>query len=315
MRRSALILVSVSLAIAACSPTADTTLLVYTSVTQETVDSVVADFRATTGVEVEAFRAPTGELNARISSELTTGPTAADVLWLTDPLSMYAFEDKGLLEHWTPDAARDLPPNLQTETFYATRLLYMVVVASGDTTIDSWTDLSQPGLRVALPDPGFAGSALATLGYFALDPSFGFGFFETLHANGAVQVSSPGDVLTGVAEGNFDAGITLDFLARGAVERGSPIHRVWPAPGAITLYSPIAVVASSDAMESAQQFVEFVLSERGQELIAATGWAPARPDAAGPGPPPGADTVFPDWPSLAEQQADLLARYRALFEK
>lgn len=314
MRTGAVIAALSLLATAACGSASSGTLLVYTSVTQATVDAVVAGFTQSSGLEVDVFRAPTGELNARISSELATGPMAANILWLTDPLSMYSYADQDLLERWTPDEAEVLAPSLRTDTFFATRMLYMVVVTSGNTLITTWDDLAQPGLRVAIPDPGFAGSALATLGYFALDPSFGFDYYERLHANGAVQISSPGDVVAGVAEGNFDAGITLDFLARGAMDGGSPITRVWPSPGAITIYSPIAVVADSVDGGAARRFVEFVLSESGQELIASTGWAPARPGVVGPPTPPGADAVLPDWPALAEIQDELLERYRDLFE-
>lgn len=300
---------------AACGSEQDPeTVVVYTSVTRATVDAVVAGFgEAHPGIRVEVFRAPTGEVNARLAAERESDGITADVLWMTDPLSMFSYDAEGLLADWTPDAADELPGAFVEDRFWGTRVLHLVAVVGPDVDLDAWSDLADPGLRVAIPDPAFAGSAFAALGYFANAPDFGFSFLETLAANGATEVAAPGDVVTGVAEGRFDAGISLDFSVRGAVEQGSPIRRVWPEPGAIALSSPIAVVAGSPGDGGARTFVEFVLSEAGQRIVGETGWAPTRPGIPGPDVPPGAGEVFPDWATIWRDQQTLLDRYESVF--
>lgn len=289
-------------------------VVVYTSVTQSTVDAVVDGFgKAHPDSEVIVFRAPTGEINARLAAERETGEWGADVLWMTDPLSMYAYRDQGMLVAWSPAGAAAFPPEYVEDSFWGTRVLHMVIVAREGIEVEGWSDLADDGLSVVLPDPGFAGSGLATLGYFARDPAFGFGFYRTLVAKGAVQVSSPGDVVTGVAEGRFDAGISLDFSVRGAVEKGSPVQRIWPREGAIALYSPIGAVAGGNEA-GAKLFVEYVLSAEGQRLIGETGWVPARPGIKGPEIPAGAVEVFPDWESIWAEEGALLEEYRSIFE-
>jgi iron(III) transport system substrate-binding protein len=53
-------------------PSAQMTL--YTSVTQDTVDAVLGAYRARQpGVTVKVFRAPTGQLNARIAADRRAG--------------------------------------------------------------------------------------------------------------------------------------------------------------------------------------------------------------------------------------------------
>jgi iron(III) transport system substrate-binding protein len=290
------------------------TVVVYTSVTQSTVDAVVGAFRDThPGLDVEMFRAPTGEVNARLAAERQSGGITANVLWMTDPLSMYGYDDEGLLADWTPDGADALPDAFVGDRFWGTRVLHLVAVTGTGVELDSWSDLTDPALRVAIPDPAFAGSAFAALGYFAAAPEFGFPFYETLAANGATELAAPGDVVTGVAEGRFDAGISLDFSVRSAVEQGSPVRRVWPTPGAIALSSPIAVVAGATDDAAARTFVEFVLSEEGQGIIGATGWVPARPGVPGPDVPPDAGEVFPDWATIWRDQQALLDRYESIF--
>lgn len=188
----------------------------------------------------------------------------------------------------------------------------MVIVHGDDVAAPAtWSDLADPRYadRIAMPDPGFAGSALAVLGYLAANPDYGMGYFESLHANGLVVVNAPGEVVTGVAEGRFDAGITLEFSARTAREKGSPISIVWPEPGAITLYSPIAVV--DGAGKTAERFVEHVLSNDAQVAIAGTGWQPIRDDVSWV---VGGPQVTVDWTTLFDRSEAWLGAFRAIHD-
>jgi iron(III) transport system substrate-binding protein len=104
--------------------------------------------------------------------------------------------------------------------------------------------------------------------------------------------------------------MTLDNSARTAIKKGSPIALVWPASGAIAIYSPIAAVAASDNLGAADSFVDYTLSLPGQALIAGTGWQPV----VGPGGPAiGGAQVSPDWAAAFGTQRELLAAYRAIF--
>lgn len=314
MNRGLAAVFAAALLVAACTSASPDSIRLYTSVTQETIDALVERYEADhVDVEVEVFRAPTGELTARIAAELREGGLQADVLWLTDPLSMQQYDADGLLRNWRPAGATAVPDWASEERFWGTRIVKMVIVHGGDTAAPTtWSDLTSEVYRgrIAIPDPGFAGSALAVLGYFATSEAYGFDFYRNLRDNGAIQLASPGEVVTGVAEGRFDAGITLEFSARAAIDKGSPITIVRPDSGAIAIYSPIAVTSESAAPIRAEAFVELVLSTTGQELIAATGWEPIRNDVAWADRGP-LDTI--DWSALADRREELLTSYRELF--
>ena len=300
----------------AASPEPGGTIRLYTSVTQATVDAVLAGYaEAHLGVTVEVFRAPTGELAARIAAELRDGRILGDVLWLTDPLSIQAYEAQDLLRTWEPAEAAGIAPAYRGETYWGTRFLNMVIVRGSDVAPGplTWDDLADPAFRdaVAIPDPGFAGSAFGALGYFALSSTAGLDFYAALKANGAVQVKTPDEVTAGVAEGRFKIGMTLDNSARTAATKGSPVALEWPADGAIAMYSPIGVVDATANAPAAQSFVEFVLSDPGQVAIAGTGWQPIRASAGGP--PAEGPQVYPDWAGAFGRQAELLDGYRAIF--
>jgi iron(III) transport system substrate-binding protein len=297
-------------------PAPSGTIRLYTSVTQATVDAVVAGYSdAQPDVTVEVFRAPTGELAARIAAELRDGRILGDVLWLTDPLSVQAYAAQDLLRTWEPTEASGIDPAYRGEGYWGTRFLNMVIVRGGDVAAGpmSWSDLADPAYRdaVAIPDPGFAGSAFGALGYFALSSSTGLDFYASLKANGTVQVRTPDEVTAGVAEGRFKVGMTLDNSARTAVTKGSPVAMVWPTDGAIAMYSPIGVVDGTANAPAAESLVEYVLSEPGQVAIAGTGWQPIRPAAGGPSPE--GLQVYPDWQGAFGRQEELLDNYRAIF--
>ena len=294
--------------------------MLYTSVTQETIDAVVGGYeRAHPGAKVTVFRAPTGQLNARIAADQRSGGLRADVIWGTDPLSMQSYADQHLLAPWPLPQLTSVPEQYRTPEFWGTRLLYLVIVAHKDLQQQptAWTDLTSPAYRgkVAVPDPAFAGSAFAALGYFSQAPEMGMDFYRALRANGAKQVASIPDVVTQVAQGRYQLGITLDSGARTAVKKGSPIVIVWPKPGAIALYSPIAMTAQTarPTGSAVKEFMTYVLSPEGQQHIADTGWQPIISGVPGPPQPAGATSVSPDWAALFGHQQELLATYRSTF--
>ncbi len=306
------------LVVAACSgsaqPVAPTALTLYTSVTQDTVDAVTKAFATVhPEIHVDVYRAPTGQLDARIATEARSGGVRGDVLWATDPFSAASYAGQGMLESWTPAGAASLATADRSDSFWATRILNLVLVAHSGLSPQprSWSDLANPAYRgkVAIPDPAFAGSAFAALGYFASEPTYGLDYYRRLKANGVVQVSAIGDVITGVAQGRYAVGISLDKSVRDAVATGSPIELIWPQPGAIALYSPIAVFRTSRPDAAARAFVEFLLSSAGQTAIGSTGWEPVDPSIA---PKAGGPQVTADWVSLFGKQQDLLGQYKSI---
>jgi len=294
------------------------TLRLYTSVSQEPIDAVLAGFaEGAPDVDVELFRAPTGELNARLAAEQREGGVTADVLWLSDPLSMQQYSAQGLLAPLDLAEADAVPDEFRTEDFVGVSLLEVVIVHSPglDPAPTSWEDLADPAYRgaVAIPDPSFAGSAFGALGWFAQAEGFGTEYYQALADNGAVQVQSPGEVLTGVAEGRFSAGMTIAFSAREAIAEGSPLEIVRPEPGAIAIYAPVGIFESSANPEAATALVDYLLSVDAQELLVGLDRDPIRTDVEGPPGTSADDRVAPDWPALFDQQESLLNDYRAAF--
>ncbi len=291
-------------------------ITLYTCVSDTTVQPVIEAFEdAHPGTEVELFRAPTGELNARIAGDVRSGGLQADVIWACDPLSMQAYVDQDLVGGWVPDGASAVPGRFRTDDYVGVAVLYLVAVHGDDVTAPrSWSDLSgsEYADAVAVPDPGFAASALGAVGYFARADGYGLDFYSDLKANGAVQVSSPDEVATGVAEGVYDAGITIATSAYALQESGSPIGVVWPEPGAVAIYGPAALATDSADSAPAKEFIDYLVSEDGQTTIGDAGSYPVL-QVPGPTVPAEAPVVYPDWPTIVADQDDLLSQYQQIF--
>jgi iron(III) transport system substrate-binding protein len=290
------------------------TVRLYTSYSQDVVDGLLAAYRrARPGVRVELFRAPTGQLNARLAAEQRSGGIRADVLLLSDPLSMQQYAARGLLRRWSPPDESAVPASARTDTFWGVSVLHVVAVHRPGPGPASWQDLADPRYRgkVAIADPGFAGSALGALGYFALADGYGMDYYRRLKDNGAVQVQSPDEVLTGVAEGRYEAGMALDFSARQAIAKGSPLEVSAPDPGAIQIYAPVAVLDGTRNPAAAESFAGFLLTRPAQQELVRLGRTPIRADVRPP--PQTGRSVVPDWPKVFQRQGQLLQDYRGIF--
>lgn len=293
-------------------------LTLYTCTDADVEQAVIAGFdQQHPGTKVTVFRAPTAELNARVAADQRSGGIKADVIWACDPLTMHGYDTQGLLANWSPPNAAALPAGAHTARFSAVDLLYMVIVVhNGTTAPKAWSDLASAAYRgkVAFPSPTFAASALGLLGYLAATPGYGIGFYQRLKDNGAVQLDSPDDVLTAVEQGRYPVGVTLANSAYDDQAKGSPITVVWPRPGGVQIYAPIAVTTKANRSPLATDFADFVASRAGQKLIAQHDSYVPLPGLGGPPIPPGSPTVAPDWTSLFANYKSVLAQYTAIYQ-
>lgn len=291
-------------------------ITLYTCVSDTTVEPVIDAFEEAAGTQVDLFRAPTGELNARIAGDVRSGGLRADVVWGCDPLTMQGYVDQGLVGGWTPANASEVPARFRTDDYVGVAVLYLLAVHGDDVQPpQEWSDLTGPEYAdgVALPDPAFAASALGAVGYFEAHSGYGLDFFADLEGNGAVQVASPDEVATGVAQGAYKAGITIANSAYALQQDGSPIGIVWPRPGAVAIYGPVALATDNEGSAPAEDFITYLVSEEGQRLIGEVGSYPTLPGVPGPTRPEDAPVVYPDWPAITAGQEDLLADYQQIF--
>lgn len=316
---SAVALASMLLATAASAET----LTLYTSQpaddAQTTIDAFMA---ANPGITVDFVREGTTKLMAKLQAEIAAGAPGADVLLIADTVTMEGLKDEGhLLPYASPEAAA-YPAGMADAGghYHPTKLITTGIVynTAAETRPESWKDLADPALKgqVMMPSPLTSGAALIHMQALASQPEFGWPYYEALRANDTVASGGNGAVFKAVASGEKPYGVVVDYLPIREKAKGVPVEFVFPAEGVTAVTEPVAILASTDAPQAAKTFVDFLLSEQGQQLVAQQGYIPARPGVALPAGYPAREDIRLIELDPAKARADSDAdrqRYEGLF--
>ena len=148
-----------------------------------------------------------------------------------------------------------------TPVNFASNTLTIVVASGNPKKINSFKDLSQPGLSVVVCAPQVpCGSATQKV-----EQATG------VQLNAVSEESQVTDVLNKVTAGQADAGLVYVTDAQGAGNKVTAV--AFPeAAGAVNTY-PIAVLKQAKNPDLARKFVDLVTGEAGQKILGAAGFA------------------------------------------
>lgn len=326
-----------ALALTGCAASADaagsdasdaaeaSTITLYTSEPQEKIDAVIAAFTEHhPEITVDVFRAGTGDLTARIATEEKSGEIGADLLLAADAGTFEDYAERDLLlEYASPEADAIQQDLVDPEHFYVGTRLIPTVIAVNTTVITdaptSWQDLTdaQYAGKIAMPNPDVSGAAAYNAAVWLDDASLGKTWLEGLAANKPLIAESNGPVSQAVADGSSPVGIVVDSLVRDLAAAGSPIEAVYPSEGVPFVSQPVGIFANTDEAEASKLFVDFLISQEGQEIAASQSYLPIREDVDSPeGAPAIADIDFlnPDLETIRASQADAVETFNGLFQ-
>lgn len=256
----------------------------YTSQPDVDAEQLVAAYNELfPNVTVNIFRSGTEEVVSKINAEATAGEVLADVILLADAVTFESFKEQDmLLEYASPEAEAIDPAFLDADNFYAgTKIMTTGIVYNTDNVEEaptSWSALTDEANaeQVVMPSPLYSGAAAYNLGVLTRSEGFGWEFYEALQANSPMITEGNGAVVENVASGQMSYGMIVDYLAIRAMNNGSPVAFVYPEEGVPVITEPIGIMSATQEVEIAQTFVDFVLSEAGQQLQADLGYAPIR---------------------------------------
>ncbi|GAA1134826.1 ABC transporter substrate-binding protein [Ornithinicoccus hortensis] len=274
-------------------------ITVYTSEPQEKIDEVVAAFNeGNPDVEVQVFRAGTGDLKARIAAELETGEVGADILLAADAPTFEAYKAEDLLLEYTPaDADALLESVVDPEGYYVgTRVIPTVIAyntGAVDTPPTSWAELTDPAYagQLVMPNPDVSGAAAFNAAVWLLTDGLGEDWIRALGENDVLVAESNGPTSQAIADGSRPVGVVVDYLVRDLAAQGSPVAVSYPSEGVPYIAQPAAVFASSANPAGAQAFVDFLVSTEGQTLAVEQNYLPVRADVGTPEGAPSMDEL------------------------
>jgi len=272
-------------------------LVLYTSHPNEDAQKTVDAFMAANpDVTVEFVRDGTPKIMAKFRAELAAGAPQADVLLIADSVTMEGLKAEGLLmAHPDADISAYEPGSMDADkAWFATKLITTGIVYNTSAPVKpaSYADLTPLEVTAAFMMPSPLASGAATIHTVALtgtDP--GWEFYETLAKQGAVADGGNGGVLKAVAGSEKLYGFLVDFLAIREAANGAPIQFVFPTDGVSAVSEPVAILANTTNPDAAKAFVDFLISEPGQQIAADMGYLPAHPAVTPPAGFPSRDTI------------------------
>lgn len=305
-------------------------IVMYTSDPEEIVTEALQAFTAKyPNVTYELFRSGTGNLTTKLKSELEAGGTTCNVFSFADFGFLYDWDEKGLIYHWTPEAAA----NLANEAFkVGGDLGYIYHIECGVIAYNTvftpeppkdWFDLTNENLRglVAFADPGYSGASFSTLVTHVYNEELvGWDFYEQMKANDLKFEQSNGNLQSKVASGEYSAVAIVDYMARNARDEGAPVEVVYPESGAVMIWSPVCIVSTvkEEDLQAVKLWVEFLLSDEGQAVYTKNNYLPVTTTAPSPegAPTPAELNLMPfDGQFFVDENAEIRAQFESIFAR
>jgi iron(III) transport system substrate-binding protein len=341
LRRSVLFSAAVSLAIlgsfvtsaafAADGKITGTTLVVYTMNEQGMLESLIPVFESKSGAKVQLVTAGTGELYQRIRSEAAN--PQGDVLFGGG--AAQADANKELWgEYISPEDASLMETGQNKSGFFTSYqadgsnlLVNKDVLADLGVSIGSYSDLLKPELKgkIAFGDPTASSSAFAQLTNMLksvggdYESAAGWDYVRELVIQlDGITIGSSSQVAKDVAAGEYAVGLTYEPLSLNFVRSGAPVEIVYPSEGAAFLNATIQIIKGGPNQDAARAFIDFVISEEGQTIIAEkTAGRPLRQNIVKPGLPPLSEipTVNEDSAYVSEHRSEIVAKFKNILEE
>ncbi|WAA12770.1 ABC transporter substrate-binding protein [Fervidibacillus halotolerans] len=256
----------------------------YTSQPDEDAQKLVNAFnKKYPNIKVNIFRSGTEEVIAKIHAEKEAGKIQADVLLVADAVTFENLKNDDLLLPYKSKETEFIPEQfIDPQGMYTGTKVMATVLAVNTNHVkkipDSWKVLTEGEARekAIMPSPFYSGAAAYNLGIFTRQDDFTWDFYEKIKENGMAVTKGNGGVLKAVASGERAYGMVVDFLVLRAKNDGSPVEFFYPKEGVPVITEPIGILKDTKNEQAAKVFVDFVLSEEGQQLASQLGYTPIR---------------------------------------
>ncbi len=188
-------------------------------------------------------------------------------------------------------------------------------------------DLLQPELKgkIAMGDPANSSSAWAELTNMLLvmgdapydDKAWDFvkAFIDNLDG---IQLSSSSAIYKGVVQGEYVVGVSYEDPCVGLLVDGATnVKLVYPQEGAVWLPAGVAIIKNAPNAENAKKFLDWLISDEGQQEVAKTTARPVNPaipnTAAEMTPFSEINVVYEDMELCGTNKKDWQAKWTELF--
>lgn len=264
----------------------DNKLVVYTAGPEGLATKLIDGFKAKTGVDVEMFQGTTGKILARMEAEKSN--PVADVVILASLPSAQGLKADGLTLPYqgAPNADKLNPDWSDADGNYFSTSASALGIAYNTKLVKtppaSWDDLAKAEYKnqVNIPDPSLSGSALDFItGYLSVKGDAGWSLFDSYKANGVAMAGANQEALDPVITGAKSiVAAAVDYMTYQAKAKGEPIDIVYPKEGTVISPRPAAIMKTTKHEKNAKAFIDYLLSDEAQKMVADASLMPGRTD-------------------------------------
>lgn len=257
-------------------------LVVYSPNSDGEIEGILMYFGDKYNIEIELQSMGTGEVISKLVAEKEN--PQADVMFGGMNLGVYN-SNKDLFQEYVAKGDDKLPEGYRNKTGFFTNYLLSGSNLLVNTTLEAelglnikgYADLLDPKLKgkLASADPTKSSSAWAQLSNILLvmggyDSKKAWDYVEDLivQLDGKLLGSSS-SVYKGVAAGEYVVGLTYEDPSVSLIADGATNLRVvYPEEGAVWLPAASAIVAGAANVDNAKLFMDFLISDECQTIIA-----------------------------------------------
>ena len=323
-------ILSLTVLFGGCGQQADNSgkkLVIYTSMKESIIGGIIEGFKKQNpGVVVDYQSAGAGKIMAKLEAERQSGQMLADIIWTSEVPDFYDMKAKGMLEQYQPSNFNEIlnPFDDYDGSFTAARLGTLGIVINTDkvkTAPTSWEEIATSETyrnSFGIADPALSGTALMSVAL--LEKQFGWDYFVRLRDNGAIKSKGSGRVVDDTATGDLNACLGVDYITAAKIDKGANIRLVYPKE-LLMVPSPVAILKDGPNKDVAKKFVEYILSQEAQQIIADSGTVPVRRDVRMqekynlPSPEVALDSgIKVNYSEVTEKKEELVQKFSDLFE-
>ncbi|WP_018930506.1 ABC transporter substrate-binding protein [Gracilibacillus lacisalsi] len=254
--------------------TDENTITVYSAGPGGLAENIQEAFEEETGIKVEMFQSTTGKILSRLEAEANN--PVADVVLLASVPSMEGLKSEGKLQAYESENGESMNPEWSDpDHYYYGYSAAALGVAYNTNQVESldadWDEFSDPEWqgRVAMPDPTSSGSAVDFLYGLTNQNDDGWDTIQSWLDNDLLIAGANKEALNSVITGDNDVAVSaVDYMTYKAKDSGEPVDIYYPESGTVISPRAAGILADAHNVEGAQEYIDFLLSDTAQQLVA-----------------------------------------------
>ena len=257
-------------------------LLIYNGTNFPIVRKIAVEMQKETGIAIDVLDGRASEIRERIRVEQSTNRTVASLSY-SGLTTLFTQTGEGAFqEHGPLPNAQGVIPELASKGHVLLGsvgmflLMYNTTLVKPEEVPKSWRDLTDPRWQGKILSDDFRAAGAGNVWFEATYNAFGREYHDKIALQKPVFSRNFPESERRVARGEYP--IYLPFNMSEYISlRGLPIKALVPTEGAAYVPFGAAILKDAPHPNAARVYLNFLLSDIGQTMLAAEGFRPAKP--------------------------------------